>query len=143
MASKMKNDEGQMTKEVRGPKSEGRRKVEIRMLERDSPCPVAEERRHYLRGAENECSFFQIQGFPIAGGQIGEGEVADPDADQAEGGMADGGGHAADLAVFSFGQFESEPACWHRFAVANRGHAGRDFGLRVEHPSVARQGFAA
>jgi len=56
--------------------------------------------------------------------------------------MADGGGHTADLAVFSFGQFQTDPARRHGFAEANRRDACRGLRLRIEQPCAARQGLA-
>lgn len=45
----------------------------------------------------------------MAKGQFAEGEIARAYADKAERRMADGGGHATNLTVFPFDQFEREP----------------------------------
>ena len=62
---------------------------------------------------------------PIAGGEgeVGKRQRADAHADKAEGRMTNGGGHAADLAVFAFGEFEGKPGVGHVFADTNRGIA--------------------
>ena len=79
----------------------------------------------------------------MAGGQGGEAEIADADAEEAEGGVADGGGHAADLAVFAFDEFEADPAVGHAFPKADGRDAGRDFGLGFEQPGATGEGFVA
>lgn len=56
---------------------------------------------------------------PVTRGQGTEPELADADADEAEGGVSDGGGHAADLSVFAFVEFEGDPAIRHGFAVSD------------------------
>ena len=66
--------------------------------------------------------------------------MADAHADEAEGGVADGGGHAADLAVFAFGEGEAEPGVGHVFAEAHGRVAGREIGGDVEERDVAGRG---
>jgi len=65
---------------------------------------------------------------PCAGGEITKEKVADAGAQEAERGVADGGGHAADLAVFSFDEFEGEPGVGDGFSHADgrvaRGEGG-------------------
>ena len=47
--------------------------------------------------------------FPTARRKIAQFERADTYADQPKGGMPHGGGHAADLAVAAFDEFEGDP----------------------------------
>ena len=72
-----------------------------------------------------------------------EFEAADADAEEAEGGMADGGGHAADLAVLAFEQFQGDPAGGHGLAEADGRVARGNLRLRIEDPGAAGQGLAA
>lgn len=74
----------------------------------------------------------------MAGLEGVEGEPADGDADEPEGGVADGGGHAADLAVFSFDEGERDPAVRDFLADADRGDAGRDHRLGSEQMDPGR-----
>ena len=46
--------------------------------------------------------------------------------------MSDRGGHAADLAIASFGEGEFDPRGWDIFAKANGWRARRQIGFRVE-----------
>lgn len=57
--------------------------------------------------------------------------------------MTDGGGHAADLPIFAFQQFQSDPAGRDGFAEADGRIARRDLRLRIENPGAARQGVSA
>lgn len=66
--------------------------------------------------------------------------MADADAEQAQRRMSDRGGHAADLAVFPFRQFEGEPGIGHGFAETDRRIAGRHGGRGVEPAGAAGQG---
>src|SRR5947207_14971638 len=50
--------------------------------------------------------------------------------------MSYGGGHAADLAVFAFGQLKRNPAGWDSFAKANRWNSRRQIWLRIEQPTT-------
>jgi hypothetical protein len=70
-------------------------------------------------------------------GERFEREGANADADQAERGVADGGGHAADLAVFAFGEFEGEPGVGNVFADANRWVALREVRRCIEKVGTA------
>jgi len=75
------------------------------------------------------------------GKYIAEGESADAFAKEAEAGEADGGGHAADLAVFAFAEFESEPGIDDFLANADGGIAvGVGRGL-LESLGAAAQAF--
>ena len=80
---------------------------------------------------------------PSAWGEIVEVELADANSEEAEGGVADGGGHAADLAIFSFDKFEAEPAGRDGFAETDGGGTRWDFRLGIKNPGVTRQGFAS
>ena len=57
--------------------------------------------------------------------------------------MPDGGGHAADLPVFAFGEFERDPAVRHVLADADGRVARRRVGRGIEPPRAAGQGAAA
>src|SRR5438094_67642 len=50
--------------------------------------------------------------------------------------MAYGGGHAADLAVFAFGQLKRNPAGGDAFAKANWWSSRRHVWLRIEQPTT-------
>ena len=54
--------------------------------------------------------------------------------------MADSGGHAADLTVFAFGEFEGEPAVANVFPYANRWVAWSDAGRCIETAGTAGKG---
>ena len=56
---------------------------------------------------------------PLAGLQAVECPFARADADQTERGMADGSGHAAHLAVASFGECNFDPRCGDGLPKAN------------------------
>src|SRR5205809_7508591 len=60
-----------------------------------------------------------------------------------QGWMTDGRGHVTHLAIFSFNQFQTEPARGHGLAKTNRRMAGRDFRLRFQDPRAAGKGVAA
>lgn len=68
---------------------------------------------------EDGGAFFGGELFPFSEGEIAEGESADAFAKEAEAGEADGGGHAADLAVFAFAEFETDPGIDDVFTIAN------------------------
>ena len=90
---------------------------------------------------EKQRYFFAFQLTPVAGLklQIIEREAADADAEETKGWESDGGGHAADLAVFAFGEGELDPGGGHRLAethgritrwmrwlgIESRGEAGK------------------
>ena len=76
---------------------------------------------------------------PGAGGEIAEGELADAGAEEAERGVADGGGHAADLAVFSFDEFEGEPGVGDGFSHADGRDARSDGGSGIEQARATGQ----
>lgn len=57
--------------------------------------------------------------------------------------MANCRGHAPDLAIFPFDQFEPEPTGGHRFAHADGWDARRQLRLRFEYPRAAGEGFAS
>ena len=56
--------------------------------------------------------------------------------------MPDRRGHTAYLPVFSFDQFQSDPAIGNGFAPADRRIARWDLGLRFEHPRTAGERFS-
>lgn len=62
---------------------------------------------------------------PVARRKVAKPEGADADAQETEGGMTDGRGHAADLPILAFDEFEGQPASGNGFAVANRRVARR------------------
>ena len=68
---------------------------------------------------------------------------SDTHSDEPQGGVTDGGGHPADLPVFSLGQLESDPAVRHVFAETDRGIPWGEVGLGVEPPGPAGQGGAS
>ena len=77
---------------------------------------------------------------PRAGGEIAEGELADAGAEEAERGVANGGGHAADLAIFSLREFEGEPGVGDGFSHADGRVARSDGGNGIEEVRAAGQG---
>jgi len=54
--------------------------------------------------------------------------------------MSHGGGHAADLVIFAFDEFELDPGVGDVFAIADRGIARGKGGLRVEDEGAAGEG---
>ena len=76
---------------------------------------------------------------PGAGGEITKGKVADAGAEQAERGVANGGGHAADLAVFSLREFEGEPGVGDGFSHADGRDARSDGGSGIEQARATGQ----
>ncbi|MEN9841075.1 MAG: hypothetical protein RL376_875, partial [Verrucomicrobiota bacterium] len=75
--------------------------------------------------------------------EVFQGDAADAHAQEAEGGVADGGGHAADLAVFTFVEGQGKPGIGHVFAKAHGRHAVRkavDLGLRYAAHADGRTG---
>ena len=77
---------------------------------------------------------------PLAGGEIPKGKVADAGAEQAERGVANGGGHAADLAIFSLREFKGEPGVGDGFSHADGRDARSDDGSGIEEVRAAGQG---
>ena len=77
---------------------------------------------------------------PGAGGEITKGKVTDAGAEQAERGVANGGGHAADLAIFSLREFEGEPGVGDGFSHADGRVARSDGGNGIEEVRAAGQG---
>ena len=77
---------------------------------------------------------------PCAGGEITKEKVADAGAQEAERGVADGGGHAADLAIFSLREFEGEPGVGDGFSHADGRDARSDDGNGIEEVRAAGQG---
>ena len=77
----------------------------------------------------------------VAGSQCERGQCkrADADAEEAERGVADSGGHAADLAVFAFGEFDGDPGVGNVFAKADRWIARREIGRCIEKSGTARK----
>lgn len=95
------------------------------------------------RAGEHRGFLGRGEAFPMAGLERCEVKSADTHADQAQRGVADGGGHASDLAVTAFDEFEGDPAIGNGFPHANGRVSGRDCGLGVEQPSAAGEGGAA
>src|SRR5262245_34155976 len=96
------------------------------------------------RGAladEDAGAFAGAELAPLAGCEAGQIKFADADAEQAQGGVADGGGHPADLMVFSLDQRKGDPAIGDVFAEANGRVARGDERLRVEEPGAAGEGL--
>ncbi len=77
---------------------------------------------------------------PFSRRQIAEEKIADPDPDEAEGRVAHGGGHAADLAVFSFGEFAGEPGVGDVLPDADRRIARREGWRGIEETGAAGPG---
>ena len=77
---------------------------------------------------------------PRAGGEIAKGKVADAGAEESKRGVADGGGHAADLAIFSLREFEGEPGVGDGFSHADGRVARGDGGSGIEEARATRQG---
>ena len=59
------------------------------------------------------------QNFPLPGLQIRRFELPNPHAHQPQGRVPDSSGHAPDLPVFSFDQFQPKPTSGNCFAEAN------------------------
>jgi hypothetical protein len=57
--------------------------------------------------------------------------------------VIDGGSHAANLPVFTFDEFESDPTGGDGFAETDWRSARRNFGLGFENPGAAGEGFVA
>lgn len=78
---------------------------------------------------------------PVAGDKRGEEKISDAHPDEAQRGMADGGGHAAHLAIFPFGELEGEPAIGDSLAKADRWTTRGECGRRIEEACATRQGL--
>ena len=76
---------------------------------------------------------------PRAGGEITKGKVTGAGAEQAERGVANGGGHAADLAIFSLREFEGEPGVGDGFSHADGRDARSDGGSGIEQARATGQ----
>lgn len=70
---------------------------------------------------------------------MSEFELADAHADEAERGMTDGGGHAANLTIFSLDQFERDPGVRDILPKSDRRLARRDEGSGNQRTCGARQ----
>jgi hypothetical protein len=97
---------------------------------RRGPSPALREELLALGGGE-------LAGVAGCECESGECERTDADAEQAERGVADGSGHAADLAVFAFGEFEGDPGVGDVFAETDRWIAWREIGRCIEKPGTA------
>lgn len=95
-----------------------------------------------LRG-EHRGAFRRGEFAPFSGCEIAEREVADAGADESQGWMADRCGHTANLAIFSFDEFERDPAIGDVFSKANRRIAGVNGGGGFDPAHVAGQGKVA
>jgi len=79
----------------------------------------------------------------LAGGEGGEIEGADTHPDEPQGWVADGGGHAADLAVSAFDEFEGDPAIGDGLTHPDGRGPWGDVRLRFQEPGTAWEGRAA
>jgi hypothetical protein len=70
----------------------------------------------YDASSENRGPLGIEQFTPLPSRQIAQRETADPDPNQSQRRMSDRRGHPADLAVFSLGEFERDPAVGNAFA---------------------------
>ena len=71
-------------------------------------------------------AFFHRENAPLAGGQTAEPELSDADTNQTQRRMANDGGHSPHLPVFTFNQFQANPAIRHAFAETDGRDARRD-----------------
>lgn len=92
---------------------------------------------------ENFLIFSARQDLPLSWRQIAQPKISDAHAKQAQGRVTDRGGHFADLAIFSFHQFQRNPAVLDGLPKTNRRIARRDDRLRIKDASVAGECFAA
>jgi hypothetical protein len=56
--------------------------------------------------------------------------------------VANGGGHFANLAVFSLGELQTDPAVWDALAITDGWIPWRELGLRIQKPGPAGKGFS-
>lgn len=83
------------------------------------------------------CGVIELRPMPC--GQRAQGQRPDPLPQQAQAGMPHGGRHAADLMIFAFHQLQRDPDIAHIFPEPHGRDAGREVGLRLEHPGATRQ----
>ena len=83
-----------------------------------------------------------VELFPDPRDESAQLEAPDFYPDQAKGGVADGGGHFPDLAIFSLGELQANPAVGHIFTIADGRISRRQRGLGIQKPGPTREGCA-
>jgi hypothetical protein len=92
-------------------------------------------------GARGALPLCFIQFPPSTRRQVAEFEIADAHANQPQRGMADGRGHSPHLTVFSFNEFERDPAIRNILPETNGRIARQYLRLRIEQRRAAWQSF--
>src|SRR5579862_3417060 len=83
---------------------------------------------------QDEAPFGGRESLPFSGFKVCQIELSNARTHEPQSRMPNGGGHATYLAVFSFNQFQPDPAGGDGFAETNGRIAWRQFRLRIKHP---------
>lgn len=105
---------------------------------------LLDENSRIFNLAGEDCSAF-IGGefFPFSDREVAKRKGSNPFAEKTETGMSDCGGHAADLAIFAFTEFQADPGVDDVFAIADRRITIGNGGSLLKGSGPTREAFVA